>query len=430
MTDSAASRSRSGIRWMMIIAVVAVLALLAWWLWPASPAGQGGAGRPEGGGPGGRPGFGEFGGPVPVRVATVERGDFPVYYKALGTVTPLKTVSVRSRVDGQLMEVKFDEGQRVEAGQLLAIVDPRPYKVALRQAEGALQQSRAQLRNAEVDLERYKGLYAQDSIAKQTLDTQQALVAEYRGTVAANQAAVDEARLNLQFTEIRAPIDGRLGLRQQDPGNLITANGETPLVVITQTQPMAITFTLPQPDLPHVVSRFRQGDELAVQAWDRSEELLFGEGVLQSLDNQIDTATGTLKLKARFDNEAEMLIPNQFVNVRLRAEVLDDALLVPSAAVQFGSRGTFAYVVDDQNKVELRTLELGPAEGATTVVLSGLAEGERVVLEGTDRLRDEAAVEVVENIDDDQQVAPATTGSPGAATPDAGTGAESGRETQ
>ncbi|WP_028237868.1 MdtA/MuxA family multidrug efflux RND transporter periplasmic adaptor subunit [Stutzerimonas azotifigens] len=397
-----ASRAGSGRRWLFVLAALAVAALLAWWLWP-SGGGEGAGNRP--GAPGGRPGFGAFGGPVPVRVEAVRQGDFPVYHKALGTVTPLNTVSVRSRVGGELMEVLFEEGQRVDAGQLLAIIDPRPYRVALQQAEGALAQSRAQLRNAKVDLERYKGLYAEDSIAKQTLDTQQALVAQYEGTVATNQAAVNEARLNLEFTQIKSPIAGRLGLRQLDVGNLVTANAETPLVVITQTQPMAIAFTLPEADLPLVVSRFRQGNPLGVQAWDRGERVLYGEGVLESLDNQIDTATGTLRFKARFDNEAEMLIPNQFVNIRLRAQVLEGATLAPSAAVQFGTRGTFVYVVKEDNKVELRSITTGPSDGAVTVVEDGLAPGERVVLEGTDRLRDGAEVEVVDNLATDETAA-------------------------
>lgn len=395
MSDKAATPAGRGRRLWWSLAVLLVVALLAWWLWP-SDVGQNANGPRQG--PPGRPGFGAFGGPVPVRVASVTQGDFPVYYKALGTVTPLNTVNVRSRVAGELVEVHFDEGQRVEQGALLAVIDPRPYRVALQQAEGALAQSRAQLRNAKVDLDRYEGLYAEDSIARQTLDTQKALVAQYEGTVATNQAAVNEARLNLEFTRITAPIGGRLGLRQLDVGNLVTANAETPLVVITQTQPMAISFTLPEADLPIVVSRFRQGDELAVQAWDRSERVQLGEGVLQSLDNQIDATTGTLKLKARFDNETETLIPNQFVNVRLRAQVLENATLVPSAAIQFGSRGTFAYVVGEDGKVLLRVLETGPSDGAVTVVQEGLAVGERVVLEGTDRLRDGAEVEVVDNI--------------------------------
>ncbi|WP_413043634.1 MdtA/MuxA family multidrug efflux RND transporter periplasmic adaptor subunit [Pseudomonas sp. YJ42] len=389
MSEANTSSTGSVWRWLIIGGVIIAIVLLLWWLWPTA------AEKPKQQ-PGGRPAFGAFGGPTPVRVAVVEQGRFEVYAKALGTVTPLNTVNVRSRVAGELVEVRFEEGQRVQAGDLLAVIDPRPYEVALQQAEGTLQQNRALLQNAQVDLKRYRGLFADDSIAKQTLDTQQALVNQYQGTLAANQAAVNEAKLNLQFTQIRAPIDGRVGLRQLDQGNLVAANDTTPLVVITQTQPMAISFTLPESDLPPVISRFRRGDELSVQAWDRGERVLFGEGVLESLDNLIDTTTGTLKMKARFDNEAELLIPNQFVNIRLRVETLDDAILIPSAALQFGSRGNYAYVVGEDSKVELRVLEVGPSNGDKTVVTKGLSVGERIVMEGTDRLRDGSEVEVVD----------------------------------
>jgi len=389
MSEATTSSAGSMRRWLIIGGVVVVIALLLWWLWPSAaetPPQQAG----------GRPAFGAFGGPTPVRVAPVERDEFEVYTKALGTVTPLNTVNVRSRVAGELVEIHFEEGQRVKAGDLLAVIDPRAYEVALQQAEGTLQQNRALLQNAQLDLDRYRGLFADDSIAKQTLDTQQALVNQYKGTLAANQAAVNEAKLNLQFTKIRAPIDGRVGLRQLDQGNLVAANDTTPLVVITQTQPIAITFTLPENELPPVISRFRRGEELSVQAWDRGERTLLGEGVLESLDNLIDTTTGTLKMKARFDNEAELLIPNQFVNARLRVETLPDAVLIPSAALQFGSRGNYAYVVGEDSKVELRVLEVGPSNGDRTVVVNGLNPGERIVMEGTDRLRDGSEVEVVD----------------------------------
>ena len=386
MSEAYTSSTGSVRRWLIVGVVVALIALLLWWLWPTAAETN----------PSQRPGpRGAFGGPTPVRVATVEQGTFEVFYKALGTVTPLNTVNVRSRVAGELVDVRFEEGQRVKAGDLLAVIDPRPYEIALQQAEGTLQQNRALLQNAQVDLERYRGLFEDDSIAKQTLDTQQATVNQNKGTLASNQAAVNEAKLNLQFTQIRAPIDGRVGLRQLDKGNLVSANDTTPLVVITQTQPVAITFTLPESDLPPVISRFRNGEELAVQAWDRGERLLLGEGVLQSLDNQIDATTGTLKLKAKFDNEAELLLPNQFVNVRLRVETLDDALLIPSAALQFGSQGNFTYVVGEDSKVELRTLVVGPSNGETTVIKEGLRAGEQIVMEGTDRLRSGAQVEIV-----------------------------------
>ncbi len=408
LTSSSAGSKR---RWLVVGVLIVAAALLLWWLWPAA------AKKPES--PGGRPGFGAIGGPTPVRVATVVQGAFAVFARALGSVTPLNTVNVRSRVAGELVDVRFEEGQRVKAGDLLAVIDPRPYEVALQQAEGTLQQNRALLQNAEVDLKRYRGLFADDSIAKQTLDTQQALVNQYQGTLAANQAAVNEAKLNLKFTQIRAPIDGRVGLRQLDQGNLVAANDTTPLVVITQTQPMAITFTLPEGELPPVIERVRRGDRLVVQAWDRGERMLLGEGVLDSIDNLIDATTGTLKMKARFDNEGELLIPNQFVNVRLRVKTLDEAVLMPSAALQFGARGHYAYVVGADSKVELRTLKVGPSNGDRTVVEQGLKVGERIVMEGTDRLRDGSEVEVVD---------PATLGKGAAAGAPAPQDAPNGNE--
>ncbi|MDH4557323.1 MdtA/MuxA family multidrug efflux RND transporter periplasmic adaptor subunit [Pseudomonas sp. BN417] len=389
--------SRSLRHWLTIAFTLLALLALIWWFWPETAAKanqQGGRGGP------GRPGFGAFSGPVPVRVATITQGDFPVYLKALGTVTALNTVNVRGRVDGELVKLQFEEGQQVKAGDLLAVIDPRPYQVALQQAEGTLAQNRAQLKNAEIDLARYRGLYAEDSIAKQTLDTQEALVNQYRGTLKSDEAAVAEARLNLGFTQVRAPIAGRLGLRQVDLGNLVSSGDTTPLVVITQTKPISVAFTLPEGQLPAVVSRFRAGQPLVVEAWDRDDKRLQAEGVLQSLDNQIDTTTGTLKLKARFANEDEILFPNQFVNIRLRAELLPKAVLIPSAAVQFGSQGTFAYVMDGEKKVKVRKLETGPDDGEHTVVRSGLQPGERVVLEGTDRLRDGSEVEVVHDSDE------------------------------
>lgn len=398
-----ASGSHNSRRWLFGLLVLLLAALLCWWLWPATQAPKADAAARGGAG---RPGFGAFGGPVPVRVAPATVGDFPVYYKALGTVTATNTVNVRSRVAGELVKVTFQEGQMVKAGDLLAEIDPRSYQIALQQAEGTLLQNQAQLKNAQLDLERYRGLYAEDSIAKQTLDTQAALVSQYQGTIKTNQAAVGDARLNLEFTRIRAPIAGRLGLRQLDVGNLVAANDTTALVVITQIQPITVSFTLPQTDLTPVLARFRSGASLPVEAWDRNDLKQQGTGVLRSLDNQIDTATGTLKFKARFENKDEALFPNQFVNVRLLADTLKDVVLAPSAAIQFGNDGTFAYVMDGDKKVKIRPLTVGATDGTSTVVTAGLVKGERVVLEGTDRLRDGSDVEVV---DDSSQV-PTTPG--------------------
>lgn len=400
------SRSRSPRRWLVGLLILLLVAGLCWWLWPAPAAHKAAGGLGGPGGKGGRPGFGAFAGPVPVRVAPATVGDFPVYLKALGTVTATNTVNVRSRVAGELVKVNFQEGQKVKAGDLLAEIDPRSYQIALQQAEGTLAQNQAQLKNAQIDLERYKGLYAEDSIAKQTLDTQVALVGQYQGTIKTNQAAVGDAKLNLDFARIRAPISGRLGLRQLDVGNLVAANDTTALVVITQTQPITVAFTLPESELSTVLARYRSGANLAVEAWDRGDVKQQAVGVLRSLDNQIDTTTGTLKFKARFENQDEALFPNQFVNVRLLADTLKDVVLAPSAAIQFGTDGTFVYVLEGDKKVRIRTLKVGASDGDNTVVLEGLAKGERVVLEGTDRLRDGSDVEVV----NDSSEVPASPG--------------------
>lgn len=375
--------SRVSRRWLIGLAVL-LGALLLWWLLPGKPAE-----KKEGNSP--------WDGPVPVRLTEVGSGDFHIELKALGTVTALNTVNVRSRVDGELVKVFFEEGQLVKAGDLLAQIDPRPYQVALQQAEGTLAQNQAQLKNAEIDLARYQGLYAEDSIAKQTLDTQQALVGQYRGTVKSNQAAVAEARLNLDFTRIRAPISGRLGLRQVDLGNLVRSSDTTPLVVITQVEPIAVNFTLPEKDLPPVLARVRDNQKLRVEAWDRGEQQRLAEGELHSLDNQIDVATGTVKLKARFTNAGEQLFPNQFVNVRLRVETRQQATLIPSAAVQFGARGTFVFVLGEGDKVQIRDVRIAASDGATSLVEEGVKVGERLVLEGIDKLKDGSQVQVIGN---------------------------------
>ncbi|WP_422909380.1 MdtA/MuxA family multidrug efflux RND transporter periplasmic adaptor subunit [Pseudomonas sp. MAC6] len=371
-------------QWLIGLVLLAALLLLLWWFWPGKTQPQQMRRGP----------FGDMG-PIPVRVADVSQGNFPVELKALGTVTAYNTVNVRGRVDGQLVKLLFKDGQQVKAGDLLAVIDPRPYEIALQQAQGALQESQAQLRNAELDLARYRGLYAEDSIAKQTLDTQEALVNQYRGGIKSLQANVATAKLNLDFTQVRAPISGRLGIRQADVGNLVGSGDTLPLVVITQTLPIAVTFTLPEAELPAVVQQLRAGETLAVEAWDRSEKLKLADGELESIDNLIDTATGTVKLKARFANAEEMLFPNQFVNVRLRVKTLQNVTLMPSAALQFGASGTFAYVVDAEDKVQLTPISVGPSDGQRSVVEQGLTPGQRLVLEGTDRLRSGNKVEVI-----------------------------------
>ena len=400
-TQSAARSRNPSRQWLIGLSLLAAIMLLLWWFWPSEPqSGHTGRGR-----------FGDTG-PVPVRVASVSQGDFVVELKALGTVTAYNTVHVRGRVDGELLKLLFNEGQPVKAGELLAVIDPRAYQIALQQAQGALQEQQAQLRNAELDLARYRGLYADDSIAKQTLDTQEALVNQYRGTLKSLQADVASAQLNLDFTQVRAPISGRLGLRQADVGNLVSASDELPLVVITQTLPIAVMFTLPEAELPALVQQLRAGKTLAVEAWDRSDKLMLAAGELESVDNLIDTATGTVKLKARFANAEELLFPNQFVNVRMRVNTLENVTLMPSAALQYGASGTFVYVVDADDTVQLTPLSVGASGGQLNVVEQGLKPGDRVVLEGTDRLRSGNKVEVITDQPAQTEPAPVSAKTP------------------
>jgi multidrug efflux system membrane fusion protein len=317
-----------------------------------------------------------------------ELKDLPVHLKAIGTVTALNSVTVRSRVDGLLLRVAFEEGQRVEKGAVLAEIDPSPYKIALQQAEGQLKQNVARLDSARSDLERIQNLYTQNLVTQQQLEVQQALVGEREGAVAADQAVVDEARLQLAYTRVEAPIAGRVGLRRIDAGNLVRENDANGIVVITQTRPITVSFTIPEVDLQSVLDPFRAGETLVVEAWNRSESAVLATGVLKTVDNQIDIATGTLRLKAEFTNEDERLFPNQFVNVRMRVRTLKDTVVIPSAAVQFGSRGTYVYIVDADKKAALRDVVLGPTTGTEQAITKGLKAGDAVVLEGLDRLRE------------------------------------------
>ncbi|MBL9193346.1 MAG: MdtA/MuxA family multidrug efflux RND transporter periplasmic adaptor subunit [Opitutaceae bacterium] len=332
---------------------------------------------------------------MPVKVVVAQRQPLSVHLKSIGTVVPMNTVTVRSRVEGQLLRVTFEEGQRVEKGQLLAEIDPSTYQIRLSQAEGQQRQNLAQVQTARSDLQRYEQLFEKNLLTLQELELQQALVAEREGALASFQAQVDTARLQLSYTRIEAPIAGRLGLRQVDAGNLIRAGEAGGLVVITQTQPISVLFTVPEVDLQKVLEPLRAGEVLVVEAWDRSEQLRLASGVLKTVDNQIDVATGTLRLKAEFANEDERLFPNQFVNVRLRVSTVPDALVIPSAAVQYGSRGTYVYIVNAENKSVVRDLVLGPADGLLQSVTKGLQAGDQVVLEGLDRLREGRSVIVV-----------------------------------
>lgn len=398
-----------------LVLLLLVVAAIAWMVLRPSAKQAGPGGRP-----GGRPPMAAMANmPVPVRIATATQQDIDIFLRSLGTVTAYNTVTVRSRVSGELVDVAFQEGQQVKAGDLLAQVDPRAFQVALDQARGTQMQNLAQLENAKRDLQRYQALYKQDSIARQQVDTQAALVRQYEGAVKSDQANVDNAKLQLDYARITAPISGRLGLRQVDRGNLVSSSDTNGLVVITQTQPISVVFTLPETQLPDVRAELAAGKTLAVDAYDRADTRRIATGTLETLDNQIDVATGTLKLKARFDNTDDALFPNQFVNVRLHVLTRKNVTAIPTAAVQQGSAGAFVFLVQPDDTIAVRQVKLGAINSGMVAVNEGLQPGDRVVTEGTDRLRAGAKVEIVGGA----QVIPATrdktlgAGAPAGTTP-------------
>jgi multidrug efflux system membrane fusion protein len=333
-----------------------------------------------------------MGGPLPVSVAKVSTADVPVMIDALGTVTPLATVTVRPQVNGPIVKIAFQEGQTIRKGGLLALIDPRPYQAALDQAIGQLGRDQAALAGARADLVRYKQLLAQNSVAQQTYSDELATVNQDEAALEADRAAIETARLNLGYCRVTSPVTGLVGLRQVDVGNLVQANQTTPIVTVTQMQPMSVIFTVPENDLSQILQHARGGQKLAVQVWDRLMQHLIATGTLASIDNQINTSTGTLQLRALFDNSDSELFPNEFVNVKLLVDTLPNQIVVPGAAVQNGPSSNFVYIVNPDHTVTMRTVTTGPTDGNDIAITKGLTAGETVVTDGADQLRDGAKI--------------------------------------
>jgi multidrug efflux system membrane fusion protein len=371
------------LRGLLIVLVLggAIGALIYYHPW-AKTAGRGGA-------------AGRYGdAPQAVRTAPAVAGDMPVVLNELGTVTPLATVTVQTQISGYLQQVAFTEGQMVKPGDFLAQIDPRPYQAALETAQGTLAHDQALLVESRIDLARYQKLASQDSIAKQQVDTQAALVKQYEGSVLSDQGTVDTQKTNLIYCHITAPVAGRVGLRQVDQGNYVTPSLTNGLVVITQLQPISVIFTVPEDALPQIMPRLAAGVKLPVTATDRADSHKLAEGVMAVLDNQVDTTTGTVKIRAMFDNTDSALFPNQFVNVELLVDTIQKTVLVPTAAIQRGVPGTYVFVVKPDDTVSVQPVTIGPSDGTNTAVLKGLSVGEAVVIDGTDRLHEGAKVTV------------------------------------
>ncbi len=359
----------------------------------------------------------------PVSVAAARKQDVKVVLSAIGNISALNTATVRARVDGELKAIRFKEGQLVRAGALLAEIDPRTYEIALAQVQGQMARDQSLLKNARLDLERYKDLLAKDSIAKQQVDTQDALVGQLTASVQTDQAQVDSARLQLSYTKITAPISGRLGLKLVDLGNIVHAGDAAGIVTITQTQPISVVFAVPEANLAQITRKLKGTDPLTVEAWDREQRNVLATGKVSTTDNAIDAVTGTIKIKAEFANADGTLFPNQFVNIKLQVNTLEDALAVPSTAVQRGAQGTFVYVVKPDSSVTVRRIRIGTTEGDWVSVQGDLAAGDKVVTDGADRLREGAKVEVIAPVVSATPPAPAATAKP--ATPSAAPSASS-----
>ncbi len=391
--------------WLWLLAIVIVVGGVWFYrsrLSASNSASASGSGAPAAGAKGAAGTRGPL--TIPVVVATATKGDLPVFYNGLGSVNAFNTVTVRSRIDGQLINVAFTEGQMVKAGDVLAEIDPRPYQVQLEQAQGQLARDVAQQQDALVNLERFKLLFKEGVIPKQQLDTQQASVGQFDGAIQTDKATIDNAKLNLMYCRITAPISGRIGLRLVDAGNMVHAADANGLLVITQLQPIAVLFSLPQDQLPVVYTKLRAGQQLTVEAFDRDNSEKIASGKLLTIDNQIDLTTGTYKLKAVFSNEDHVLFPNQFVNVHLLVNTLKNVVIVPTTAILRGSQGVYVFSVSTDGTVKIRTITVAETNGNVTGISAGLNPGEVVVTDGQDKLQDGSKVEA----------RPATGSAPGA----------------
>jgi membrane fusion protein, multidrug efflux system len=369
------------------ILVLLVVAGVVWWTRHGEAPQESGRGG-RGAGP-----------PMSIVAETIGKGDIGINLNALGTVTSLATVTIRSQISGYMMKIDFTEGDEVKKGDLLAEIDPRPYEAALAQSRGALARDEALLKGAQVDLTRYQGLAAQNAVPHQTLDTQVALVAQDQGTVELDRAAVKSAEVNLNYCRILSPLDGRVGIRQVDQGNYVTPGDTNGIVVITQLKPMSVLFTVPEDNLQAIAKRLQAGATLSATALDRSGVSKIADGTLQTFDSQIDPTTGTIKLRAIFPNEDEALFPNQFVNIRLLLDTHKDVTTMSTAGIQRGVPGTFVYLVNADNTVSVRPVKLGITDGDRVEVLSGLNPGDRVVIDGADKLRDGAKINLRQEAD-------------------------------
>ena len=375
-------------RWWLWVLVLGVIAFGVWYYVNSRNASQAATAAAPGAAAKGKGGSGAGGFVVPVVVSTAQRGDLPVYFNGLGTVTAFNTVTVRSRVDGQLVSVAFKEGQFVHQGDLLAQIDPRPFQVQLEQALGQLAKDQAQRKDAEVNFERFKLLFKEGVIPQQQLDTQGALVGQVDGAITSDQSQIDNAKLQLTYSRITAPISGRIGLRLVDAGNIVHASDTNGLLVITQLQPIAVIFSLPQDQLPQVNAKLHAGVQLAVDAYDRDDTAKIASGKLETIDNQIDITTGTYKLKSVFSNADNALFPNQFVNVHLLVDTKHNLTIVPAAAIQRGPQGTYVYAADTDNTAKIRIVTIAQTTGDSVGLSAGLNSGDRVVIDGLDKLQD------------------------------------------